>query len=156
MSETRLEIDLRARERRFYDRLRALVVRPVPGEGTGVRDLLLLLPDMFILLVRLARDDRVPMGSKMIAVLGVAYVLSPIELMPEIILGPIGLIDDLVVVAAALSRVINRVHPDIVNSHWSGQGDALEAIRKVTAWSEKTLGKVVTGVLGFTRVRARN
>ncbi len=156
MSETRLEIDLRARERRFYDRLRALVVRPVPGEGTGVRDLLLLLPDMFILLVRLARDDRVPMGSKMIAMLGVAYVLSPIELMPEIILGPIGLIDDMVVVAAALSRVINRVHPDIVNSHWSGQGDALEAIRKVTAWSEKTLGKVVTGVLGFTRVRARN
>ena len=150
--ELHVEIDLRARERRFYDRLRSLVISAEPGARSGVRDLLLLLPDMFVLLVRLGRDPRVPVGSKVIALLGVAYVLSPIELMPELLLGPIGLIDDLVVVAAALSRVLNRVHPDIVNSHWSGQGDVLEAIRRVTIWSENLLGSAFTSLLGFTRI----
>ena len=65
-----------------------------------------------------------------IALIGLGYALSPIDLLPELLLGPIGLLDDLVVVGAALSRVINRVHPDIVNSHWSGRGDALDAIRR--------------------------
>lgn len=151
MSETRVEIDLRARERRLYDRLRGLVVQAEPGARSGVRDLLLLLPDLFVLLARLARDPRVPVGSKAIAMLGVAYVISPVELMPELLLGPIGLIDDLIVVSAALSRVINRVHPDIVHSHWSGRGDALEAIHRVAAWSENTLGNAFAGLLGFQR-----
>mgnify|MGYP002830816988 CR=1 FL=1 len=38
-----------------------------------------------------------------LAALGVAYVLSPLELLPELLLGPIGLIDDVVVVGAGPS-----------------------------------------------------
>ncbi len=65
-------IELNPRERRIYDRLRAQVQEPVPGERSGFRDLLLLLPDMSVLLFRLMRDDRVPASSKAIAVLGAA------------------------------------------------------------------------------------
>ncbi len=151
MTEVRLEIDLRERERRFYDKLRALVVTAEPGSKSGVRDLVLLLPDLFVLLVRLGRDPRIPIGSKVIALAGIGYILSPIDVLPEIIIGPIGLIDDLIVVGAALSRVINGVHPDIVNSHWSGRGDALEAIQSIANWSENTLGSLFTRLLGFTR-----
>jgi uncharacterized membrane protein YkvA (DUF1232 family) len=130
-------IELNPRERRLYDRLRAQVQKPAPGERSGFRDLLLLLPDMSVLLFRLMRDDRVPTGSKAIAVLGAAYLLSPIDLMPALLLGPIGLVDDLVVVGAVLSRMLNRVHPDVVRSHWPGQGDALDAIQRVAEWSER-------------------
>ena len=45
--------------------------------------------------------------------------------------------DVLVVVSATLSRVVNHVHPDVVRSHWPGQGDALEAIQRVSEWSER-------------------
>ncbi len=152
MSEPRVEIDLRERERRAYDRLRSMVITAEPGAASGVRDLLLLLPDLFVLLLRLARDPRVPIGSKAIALIGIGYALSPIDLLPELLIGPIGLLDDLVVVGAALSRVINRVHPDIVNSHWSGRGDALDAVRRISAWSENTLGDLFTKLLGFSRV----
>ena len=31
------------------------------------------------------------------------------------------------------------VHPDVVRSHWSGKGDALEAIQRVTLWSRHFL-----------------
>ncbi len=117
-----------------------------------MRDLALLLPDLTVLLMRLLRDPRVSLGDKGVALLGLGYVLSPIDLLPEILLGPIGLLDDLVVVAATLSRVLNHVHPDVVRSHWSGKGDALAAVQRVTHWTEtfvtRRLSRIVRGLLG--------
>jgi uncharacterized membrane protein YkvA (DUF1232 family) len=139
MSEGPITIELNPRERRFYDRLRERVVPVRPGATTSARDLLLLLPDLTILLGRLLRDRRVPLVDKAIAVGGIAYVLSPIDLLPALVLGPIGMLDDLFIVAACLSRLVNHVHPDVVRGHWSGQGDALEIIQSTTAWFEKEL-----------------
>ena len=148
-------IELNPRERRVYDRLRAQVVTPRPGDASGLRDLLLLLPDLSVLLFRLMRDDRVPRSSKLIALFGAAYLISPIDLMPAILLGPIGLVDDLVVVGTVLSRMLNRVHPDVVRSHWAGHGDALEAIHRVTGWSEQFFSDRVSQVAAWLRRPAR-
>ena len=152
MSPDPITIELNPRERRFYDRFRARVASVEPSAATGARDLLLLLPDLTVLLMRLLRDPRVSLGDKGVALLGLGYVLSPIDLLPEILLGPIGLLDDLFVVAATLSRLLNHVHPDVVRSHWSGKGDALDAIQRVTRWTEtfvkRRLRVLVRGVLG--------
>lgn len=136
--EDRVTIELNPKERRLYDRLRDRVRSPGAVQ-TGLMDLLLLLPDLTVLLMRLLRDDRVPVGSKGIALLGIGYVLSPIDLLPEILLGPLGFVDDLLIVGTALSRMMNRVHPDVVRSHWPGQQDALEVIQRVTTWTEDQL-----------------
>jgi hypothetical protein len=53
-------------------------------------DILLLLPDFTVLLARLLRDPRVPRRSKLIALFGIGYVLSPIDLLPALLLGPLG------------------------------------------------------------------
>jgi uncharacterized membrane protein YkvA (DUF1232 family) len=55
----------------------------------------------------------------------------------------VGFLDDLMIVAACLSGIVNRVHPDVVRSHWSGQGDGLEAIARVSAWVEAHLTDAV-------------
>ncbi len=149
MTQELLEIDIRARETRLYDRLRARVVSSVPGARSGLRDLLLMLPDLVVLLGRLARDRRVPVSAKVIALLGISYALSPIDLLPDLLLGPLGMIDDLLVVVAALSRILNQVHPDLVRSHWSGQEDFLIALQRVTDWAESWMGRAVARALGF-------
>lgn len=135
-STNKITIELNPRERRLYDTLRERVRRRQPGASSGLSDMLLLLPDLTVLLVRLLRDDRVPRVPKLIALLGVGYVLSPIDLLPALLLGPIGLVDDLLVLSAAISRLLNHVHPDVVRAAWSGQGDALEAIQRLSNWSE--------------------
>jgi uncharacterized membrane protein YkvA (DUF1232 family) len=142
-----ITIELNPRERRLYDRLRTQVVKTRVGSRSGVRDLLLLLPDLSVLLMRLLRDPRVPVPSKVIAMLGIGYVLSPIDLIPSLLAGPIGMLDDLLIVSACLSRLLNRVHPDVVRSHWSGQGDALEAIQRVSAWSASIFSETLPRVL---------
>lgn len=154
MAEARIELDVRAREKRSYDRLRNQILKFEPGSRSGVRDLALLFPDLVMLLLRLLRDPRVPIGSKAVALLGVSYALAPLDLLPEILLGPIGLLDDLIVVSAALSRILNHVHPDLVRAHWSGQGDALDAVHRVTAWAESWLGGALARIFGFRRIGA--
>ena len=136
MSEETVVIELNPNERRLYDRVRTRVVEHPPGMSSGMRDMILLLPDLTVLLVRLLRDERVPRRVKLLAMVGVGYVLSPVDLLPAVILGPVGWVDDVVIVAATLSRILNHVHPDVVRYHWSGQGDALEVIKRVTHWSE--------------------
>lgn len=138
-TEEPISIELNPREQRLYDRLRARVVTARPGSASGIRDMILLLPDLTVLLLRLLRDSRVPIFCKVIALLGVGYALSPIDLIPSLLVGPIGLVDDLLVVSAALSKILNQVHPDIVRSHWSGQGDALDAIQRAARWSASIL-----------------
>jgi len=147
VTEAPITIELNPRERRLYDRLRNQVVARQHGASSGVRDLLLLLPDLTVCLIRLLRDDRVPVGSKALAVAGVGYVLSPIDLLPGLLFGPLGLVDDLVIVAATLSRILNDVHPDVVRSQWPGQGDALDAIQRVTRWSESLFTNRLRGAL---------
>lgn len=132
-------IELNPKERRLYDRLRSQIVESPQNAPSGLGDLVLLVPDLAILLARLLRDERVPIFDKGIAVAGLAYVVSPVDLLPALLLGPIGMLDDLFIVAACISRLLNHVHPDVVRSHWSGQGDALEVVQSVTDWFEKEL-----------------
>ncbi len=157
MSGDPITIELNPHERRLYDRLRGRVARaPAPGQGSDFRDVLLLLPDFTVLLARLLRDDRVPRGAKFVALLGVGYVVSPIDVLPAMLIGPLGLVDDLLVVTAALSRLLNHVHPDVVRAAWSGQGDALDAIRRAAKWSENFVGTRVRGaVRGVLRLERR-
>ncbi len=142
-----VEIDLTARERRVYDRWRAALRKPLPGASPDLRDALLALPDLVALVLRLLRDSRVRPGDKAVAVLGLAYVLSPVDLLPEFLFGPLGLLDDALILALTVSRLVNRVHPDVVRGHWSGQGEVLDAIQRVGAWAERQVGGRVRGAL---------
>lgn len=137
MHEHEITIELNSRERRAYDRLRTRVVQSARRDRSGFFDYVLFLPDLTVLLWRLLRDPRVPLGGKAVALFGVGYVLSPIDILPALLFGPLGVLDDLLVVAAALSRILNYVHPDVVRTHWSGKIDALDLIFRVTNWAEK-------------------
>ncbi|MDH4016161.1 MAG: DUF1232 domain-containing protein [Actinomycetota bacterium] len=149
MADQTVTIELNPEEKRLYERIRSAVVSSRPKrEPSGLLDLLFLLPDFTVLLMRLLRDDRVPIMAKAIALGGVAYVVSPIDVMPGLLLGPVGLVDDLVIVAACVSSMLNRVHPDVVRSHWSGQGDVLDALASVTDLVEDQLIGSVRSTLG--------
>ncbi len=72
----------------WRDRIREWVSR---GADEQVAQIVLLVPDMLMLVVRLARDKRVPFLLKAQLLLAAAYVISPVDLVPEAILGVVGL-----------------------------------------------------------------
>jgi len=141
------------RERKFYRRLRGRVKVWVEKRNLPERwlEYLLVAPDLFVLLSRLALDSRVPAGIKVKVVAGLAYFLTPLDVVPDF-LGPPGLLDD-VVVAAWILRVIvaelNELDPDILEEHWEGEGDILKRVTGIIKRAEDVLG--LGGLVGRLR-----
>ena len=104
-------------------------------------DILLLAPDLFHLLVKLSLDNRVP-GAKKAKFLGViAYFISPVDLLPELLLGPIGYLDDIALTAWVLNDFINDNDPSIVRELWAGDQDILTTIKNVLSVADQLIGK---------------
>ena len=125
----------------FYQRLRKRIdgwaerneIRP------AYRDSLMALPDLFHLLTRLMLDKRVDAFSKTILGVAIAYVVSPIDLIPDI-LGPLGFVDDLLIVVLALDMVLVRVPRPIVEEHWAGRGDLMDIVRDCLDRADRWVG----------------
>src|SRR5262245_16849321 len=61
-------------------------------------------------------DPRVPWYAKAVAVLTVAYALSPIDLIPDFI-PVLGYLDDLILVPLGLALAIRLVPPSVLAEH---------------------------------------
>jgi len=103
-----------------------LYARRLP-ETVTMKDALRLLPDLLRLIRRLAADRTVAVGVRVRLVLLLAYLLSPIDLVPDFI-PVIGYADDAVIVALVLRSVIKRAGEDAVRRHWPGSPAGLDII----------------------------
>lgn len=65
---------------------------------------------------RLMLDPRVPNFAKLIIPAAILYVLSPIDLLPDLILG-LGQLDDIAVLSLSVSFFIDLCPQDIVEEH---------------------------------------
>jgi len=66
--------------------------------------------------------------------------MMPVDLIPDFI-PVIGLVDDLVLVVMALNMILNEIDPKILSDNWSGEGEVLEHLKKITAVAEQFLDK---------------
>ena len=136
---------------RFYTRQRRRIDRWLAGHKVNptVRGYLLLLPDLVALLGRLLREPAIDVGLKAQLMLAMAYVLSPIDLIPDLFL-PLGLVDDVTVLAFALTRVIRimgQAGEDLLRKHWEGEGDVLVHIQRLLHDAERVLSPRTLGRL---------
>ncbi|NNC74950.1 MAG: DUF1232 domain-containing protein [Acidimicrobiia bacterium] len=113
----------------------------------GSKEALLAFPNLAKLLFRLMRDTRVPARPKITAGLAAAYVASPIDAIPDFI--PfIGQVDDVLLAAFAVHRLIQSVDPDVVAEHWDGSGDAYEVVAGILEWGADLVPKPIRRMLG--------
>lgn len=108
----------------------AIGVLVLVGRRTAAREITTLLPNLLMLFKGLLGDPRVSLGSKALLVVGAAWIASPIDLIPEFIpvLGPL---DDAVVAALILRRLVRTAGEDIVAEHWRGDEDTLRKILRL-------------------------
>ncbi len=105
----------------------AVLALILAGRGVAARELALLLPNLILLFKDLLRDPRVPRGPKIVLAIGIVWLVSPIDLLPEF-LPVIGPLDDAVVAALVLRHLVHRAGADVVREHWRGEPDTLELI----------------------------
>lgn len=129
---------------KFYEKLRKKIRKLAVtkgGEKAGeFTKYILALPDFFILLCRLAVDKRVGGKQKLLVGGIIAYVISPIDIIPDFI--PfIGYVDDLVLVVYGLNIVLNELDKQVLVDNWSGEEDVLKLLQKITYVAENFLDK---------------
>jgi uncharacterized membrane protein YkvA (DUF1232 family) len=116
-------------------------------EARGVlRSALMLIPDFLKLFVRLFKDPRVPLPEKALVIAAIVYVISPLDLIPDVI--PfVGQIDDLYLVALTILRMLTRTNDIVLREHWDGGGDVAVVVNRIARAAQYVLPKKVRHVL---------
>ena len=116
--------------RSFRERVLAWTEKNAGTVAKETLDVVLTIPDLLVLFKDLVNDPRIPGSLKGKIALCIAYVLSPVDLIPEIWLGPLGLVDDVAAMWILISKLITEIPADIIRENWKGRPDVLELIIK--------------------------
>jgi uncharacterized membrane protein YkvA (DUF1232 family) len=107
--------------------LLAILALVALGRRSAARELATLIPNLLVLFRGLLHDARVPRSSKFWLWFAIAWLVSPIDLIPEFIpmAGPL---DDAIVAALVLRHVLRRTDHKVLAEHWRGDPATLDAI----------------------------
>lgn len=135
----------------FYQKLRKkirkqLAKRKESGQETSsawgmLVESLAMLPDLFHLAVKLLFDKEVPVENKGALIAALAYVVSPIDLIPDTI--PVaGWIDDLIVMAMGLNKFFetdDEIVKAAVSRYWAGEEGVFSTIKHILAMADSAI-----------------
>jgi len=111
-----------------------------------LKSVIMLIPNFLKLLYRLFRDSRVPMAEKAMLIGAIAYVVSPLDLIPDVI--PfIGQVDDLYLIGLVVLRLLARTDDAVIQEHWEGRGDLASLVNKIVRAAQYILPKKMQRIL---------
>lgn len=88
------------------------------------------MPDLAVLMGRVLLDQRVPRRLRVKLAVVLAYITSPLDILPEAVLGPLGMAEDLVLLLYAINKTLTEVDQRILLEHWSGRPGLLDSLRE--------------------------
>jgi uncharacterized membrane protein YkvA (DUF1232 family) len=106
------------------------------------------IPAYLKLLARLARDPRVSTVDKAIVAAVLVYLVSPVDLVPDWVVPVVGHVEDIYLLALALSRLVNNAGMDVLLDHWEGDPGSLEAALDTLNRAGALLPGPVRAILG--------
>ncbi len=132
---------------KLQKRSEAKVARKEKSEiKVRMKGFVMFLPNMVLMLGKLLKDSRVPVAEKALFVAAIVYVISPIDLIPDVF--PfIGQVDDIYLVALTVLRLINRTDETVVRENWPGGGDIVGLASMIAGLAPKFLPARISRVL---------
>ncbi len=99
-----------------------------------VKQALMFIPNLIKLLYRLVHDEAVSSTDKALLLGTAAYVVSPWDFLPDMV--PfLGQIDDLLLIALVLKRIMDSVSREVIEKYWDGSEELLELLKKVVSFA---------------------
>jgi uncharacterized membrane protein YkvA (DUF1232 family) len=96
-----------------------------------------ILPNLLRLLKRLAADNSLPWGVRARLWLLLAFVISPIDIIPDFI-PVIGYLDDAILVVLVLRSVVRRSGQQAIERHWPGSAEDLAAVLRMAGIRDRS------------------
>lgn len=102
-----------------------------PRRRALAREVLSFLPDVIHMLRAVLADDRVPRQAKIETGLLLAYLVSPLDLVPDF-LPVIGQLDDAAVAGLAVRRLLVAAGEPLLRQHWRGSDKAFTVLLRLS------------------------
>lgn len=98
-----------------------------------MRELRRVFPLVVRMLGRLAKDALLPRTAKVALAAAIAYILSPVDLIPDFI--PLaGILDDVLIAAVVLDGILGYVDRNVVLKYWPGDAASLDRLARLARW----------------------
>jgi len=117
---------------------------------------LLVLPDIVHLKIRLLLDNGIPSAIKSYILLGLVYLISPIDFLPDII-PVVGFVDDLLVLVVLLNKIINTKNPLVIERikiYWAGDTDVFAKVKEIVAIINELSSRIPQAITHFIKKKS--
>lgn len=122
-----------------YAKLRENATEKVPEKYKSIVEYAMIIPDIVALFWRLFKDKRVRIDTKILIGGAIAYLASPIDILPDFI-PLIGKIDDVAIAFFVMNKLINEIDEKIILENWNGKENIIEIIKNGVAYISKMVG----------------
>lgn len=122
-----------------YGKVRDKVVEKVPEKYEKIVQYAMLIPDVTVLLWRLFRDKRVKIKVKLMVAGVIAYLASPVDILPDFI-PLVGQIDDVAIAFFGLNYILSEVPEKIIFENWQGEENILVLTKEAVKYISKVVG----------------
>ncbi len=142
-----------------YSKLRHKMKKKIPDKYEKLAEYAMIVPDIIALFYRLFRDKRIGIKNKLLIGGITAYLVSPIDILPDFI--PfIGQIDDIAIAFFGLNTIINEVPENIILENWQGEKNIILTVKEGVKYISSIVGvknveKLVNFIKGF-RIKKSN
>ena len=107
-----------------------VLVLVAAGRGADARALAGFVPDCVVLLRRLLSDRRLARSAKVLLGALLVYLVLPFDLVPDFV--PVaGQLDDALIAAIALRRVVRTAGEPLIREHWPGPARSLALVLRL-------------------------
>ncbi|MBM7560031.1 YkvA family protein [Marinitoga litoralis] len=116
----------------FYLKLRNSISNWLnKNRKSNISEFILLAPDLFYFFWKILNEKNLHIDYKIKIGLYLSYFISPIDIIPEGIIGPTGFIDDVYIGLKLLNEILNNVPYEIIEKHWPGDINILNNISEI-------------------------
>ncbi len=112
---------------------------------------LLIFPDIVYLLIKLSIDKEVSPKVKGTIIIGFAYLISPIDLIPDFI-PVLGFVDDLLISVVLLNKIINSGDEKLkekITYYWMGEEDIFLKVKEIILIMNGLSSRIPKSISGF-------
>ena len=135
-------------QRDFYQKLRSNIQKwseRKSGKSNRFLKYVMFAPDFFHLLTKLMLDPRIETKSKTMIGAGILYFFAPVDFMPELLVGPAGFADDVIVAVYIVNTLLNKYPKEIIEAHWAGDDKLLGVLGKLAGTGNKWASRLPAG-----------
>lgn len=122
-----------------YTKAKGYVQDKVPDKYSMLLKYAMILPDIIALFLRLFKDKRVSLKTKLVVGSAIGYLASPLDILPDFI--PfIGKIDDIAIAFFAINKIINKVPLNVIIENWEGEESIILIIKEALTYFNRITG----------------